>query len=208
MINDLNHLNEEFSIEHILFHHFAKQKELYEMVQRTSLFPPRWHYCFLLKTGRPLRTPCARVVSNFQWLALAAIRRGCDLWVAGRWRDGSGRIGSWSALPLWEQSLREIFFNLFRVDFRSFCQDGKGSNFFPFQADEETPEIRDAVLPSGTVAAEGLVAWFRSCCCTNRCWAKDGSQDSYKMGAPRLPEPIVDFCCMHWVWPPLSNSSG
>lgn len=30
------------------------------------------------------------------------------------------------------------------------------------EADEETPEIRDAVLPSGTVAAEGLVAWFRS----------------------------------------------
>lgn len=39
MINDLNHLNEDFSIERILFHHFAKQKELYEMVQRKSLFP-------------------------------------------------------------------------------------------------------------------------------------------------------------------------
>lgn len=45
-----------------------------------------------------------------------------------------------------------------------------------FKADEETPEIRDAVLPSGTVAAEGLVAWFRSAA-----------------GAPRLPEPIVIF---------------
>ena len=40
-----------------------------------------------------------------------------------------------------------------------------------FQAEEETPEIRDAVLPSGTVAAEGLVAWFRS----ESGGAKDGS---------------------------------
>lgn len=30
------------------------------------------------------------------------------------------------------------------------------------EAEEETEEVRDAVLPSGTVAAEGLTAWFRS----------------------------------------------
>lgn len=58
MINDLNHLNEDFSIECILFHHFAHKKSYSYMkwYKENPYFPQEWwHHCFLLKERPTLR---------------------------------------------------------------------------------------------------------------------------------------------------------